>query len=177
MIGHDTFETVVVQRPPESVALTSPTNATGLFELNPRPEILAPFEGTGVDATWNFTLPKAANLFDYSGLMDVLLTIEYTALNSYDYRQQVVKQLDRRIGADRPFLFRNQFADAWYDLHNPEEIEDPAERMVVRFRTARDDFPPNIDGLTMRNVGLYFSRADGQTSEVEIESLTFRRTG
>jgi hypothetical protein len=175
VIGHDTFNTVVVQRPPESVALTAPLNSTGLFELNAQPEMLGPFEGIGVDATWELSLPKAANQFDYSAIADVLLTIDYTALNSYDYRDPVLKQLDGRLLADRPFLFRNQFADAWYDLHNPEEIDDPTKQMVVRFRTARDDFPPNLDNLTIEHVGLYLARAAGDTTEVDIQSLTFRQ--
>ena len=177
VIGGDTFETVVIPRSPESVALTSPINATGLFELNPQPEMLAPFEGMGVDQIWEFSMPKASNLFDYRAVMDVLVTIEYTALGSYDYREQVVKQLDRRLVVDRPFLFRHQFADAWYDLHNPELFDDEQQRMVVRFRTARDDFPPNIEALAISHVALYFGRADGQTEEVEVASLAFTQNG
>jgi hypothetical protein len=36
--------------------------------------------------------------------------MEYTPLNSYAYRQQVIQELDGTISADRPFSFRHQFA-------------------------------------------------------------------
>jgi hypothetical protein len=82
-------------------------------------------------------MPKAANQFDYSTIADVLVTIEYTALHSFDYRQQVIQTLNPNLSADRPFSFRNQFADQWYDLHNPEQTKTP---MTVRFQTVREDF-------------------------------------
>ena len=50
---------------PESIAFTSPINATGLFELEPESGLLLPFEGMGVDTVWQLELPKAANPFDY----------------------------------------------------------------------------------------------------------------
>ena len=81
---------------------------------------------------------KAANPFDYRTIADVLLTIEYTALNSFDYQQQVIQQLDRTVSADRPFSFRQQFPDQWYDLHNPDQ---PPTPMTVTFKTAQADFP------------------------------------
>jgi hypothetical protein len=161
---------VNIQRPPESVALTSPINATGLFELNPDPELLLPFEGIGVDTVWEFRMPKAANLFDYRTIADVLITIEYTALNSYDYRQQVILTLNNKISADRSFSFRNQFADAWYDLHNPEQTNTP---MVVRFETGRSDFPPNVEDLKIQHLVLYFARSNGNSFEVPVTHLHF----
>ena len=132
-IGLDVFRSVVVRREPETVGLSSPREATGLFELVPdsQPELLLPFEGTGVDTIWRFELPKAANQFDYSTIADVLLTIEYTALNSLDYRQQVIQTLDPELSPDRPFSFRQQFPDQWYDLNNPDQAATP---MAVRFQ-------------------------------------------
>jgi hypothetical protein len=145
------------------VALTSPSNATGLFELESQSEMLLPFEGLGVDTVWEFGLPKAANLFDYSTIADVIITIEYTALNSYDYRQQVIDTLPSKVSANRPFSFRHQFADQWYDLHNPDQTATP---MMVRFRTRREDFPPNVENLKIEHVLLYFPRTTGTLFEV-----------
>src|SRR5262249_49172286 len=109
-VGGDVFQDVVVRRDPQSVALTSPSNATGLFDLDTQAELLRPFEGLGVDTVWEFRMPRAANRFDYGTITDVLLTIEYTALDSPDYRQQVIQGLDRSFSADRTFAFRQQFA-------------------------------------------------------------------
>ena len=170
------FQAVPVRRNPESVALSSPRDATGLFELTPQPqEMLLPFEGMGVDTTWELRMPKAANLFDYNTIADVLLTIEYTALNSFDYQQQVIQELDRRLSAERPFSFRQQFADQWYDLHNPEQTATP---MVVQFTTRREDFPPNISSLQIQQVVLYFARKDDAASyEIPVTHLHFREQG
>jgi len=119
-------------------------------------------------------MEKASNLFDYSTIADVLFTIEYTALNSVDYRQQVIQSLDPEFITDRPFSFRNQFADQWYDLHNPDQTPTP---MTVQFTTSREDFPPNLSDLSIQQVVLYFSRADGQSFEVPVASLRFREQG
>jgi hypothetical protein len=170
VVGGDVFQNVVVRRDPESVALSSPVNATGVFELDQQSDMLMPFESMGVDTSWEFQMPKAANPFDYSTIADVLVTIEYTALNSLDYRQQVIKTLDPKISGDRSFSFRNQFADQWYSLHNPDQADNP---MVVKFDTEREDFPPNIEGLKIEQVLLYFSRKDGQSFEVQVTDLCF----
>ncbi|MDH3601595.1 MAG: hypothetical protein OEU26_18435, partial [Candidatus Tectomicrobia bacterium] len=170
VIGAGTFQTIVVRRDPELVAFTSPSNATGLLELEPEGEMLLPFEGTGVDTSWELQLPKAANPFDYSTLADVLITIEYTALNSFIYRQQVIQGLDRSVSAERPYNFRDQFVDRWYELHNPQQTATP---MVVRFQTRPEDFPPNVEELRIQQVVLYFDRNDGATFEVPVHHLLF----
>jgi hypothetical protein len=165
------FQTTVINDGTNrSVALSSPIDATGVFELNQQSEMLLPFENMGVDATWELRMPKPANLFDYSTLADVLITIEYTALNSYDYRQHVIQQLDPSISGDRPFSFRNELADQWYDLNNPDRTNTP---MIVRFSTRREDFPPNIDNLKIQHIVLYFVRRDGADFEVPVTHLHF----
>jgi hypothetical protein len=169
VIGGDVFQTVTIQRSPELVALTSPMNATGLFELDAQPELLLPFEGTGVDTSWELRLPKAANLFDYTSIADVLLTMDYTALDSPDYRQQVIKSLDRNVSLDRAFSFRQDLPDLWYTLNNPDQSTPPFN---VLFSTKQADFPPNIDRLQIQNVLLYFVRDDHQAFEISNASLT-----
>lgn len=172
--GGEVFQEVVIRRDPELVALTAPINATGVFELDAQTEMLLPFEAMGVDTAWQFEMPRAANPFDFRAIADVLITIEYTALHSFDYRAQVLKTLDPRISGQRSFSFRFQFADAWYDLHNPEQSATP---MTVRFQTRREDFPPNVEGLKIEHVLLFFSRAEGEGFEVEVRRLQFANTG
>ena len=172
VIGGDSFTSVTVQRGPESIGITSPINATGLFELDAQPELLVPFEGIGVDAHWVFEMPKPANQFDYETMADVLFTIEYTALNSYDYRERILGQLDSRISADRGFSFRNNFADAWYDLNNPDQASPPP--MTVSFETKRDDFPPNLVApVTISHVQMFFVQKKGKAKKVQVKTFTF----
>src|SRR5262249_2373578 len=148
------FRTVVVQRGPEAIGLTKPIDTTGLFELDAQSELLAPFEGIGVDTTWQLTLPRPANPFQYASIADILLTIDYTALNSPDYRERVLDELDPVVSADRAFSLRQAFPDEWTYLHNPTQ----ARGMAVTLRVAPIDFPPNVEPATLaiRELALYF---------------------
>jgi hypothetical protein len=123
---------------------------------------LLPFENLGVDTSWEFVMPQASNPFDFSTIADVLLTLDYTALDSPDYRQEVLQGLNQSVSADRAFSFRQDFADAWYDLNNSGQSSTP---MKVQFQTERSDFPPNIEdnSLTIAQLLLYFVPAEGAT--------------
>ena len=171
VISKPLFQPVSRNLEPQSVALTSPINATGLFELQQSPEVLLPFEGMGVDTDWSLELPKASNPFDFTTIADVLFTIEYTALHSEDYKQQVIRQIDRSVSGDRAFSFRQELSDAWYDLHNPDLTDKP---MQVAFEVRRRDFPANIDGLQIKNVMLYFASANGELPEIDVTLELFQ---
>lgn len=69
------------------------------------------------------------------------------------------------------FSFRHQFADAWYDLHNPNT----APPMAVRFETSDADFPPNIEAVRIEHVELYFVRRPGVKFEFETVELRLDR--
>jgi hypothetical protein len=174
VIGPDIFQQVPIRRDPEFIALSSPMNSTGIFELEPQMEMLRPFEGTGVDTIWEFRMPKAANQFDYRTIANLLLTIDYTALSSNDYRQQVIQSLPSTLQAEASFSFRSQFADQWYDFHNPDLTKTP---MKVRFQTFRQDFPPNLEAIKIQQVLLYFVRANQKTFELPITELRFTEEG
>jgi hypothetical protein len=166
VVGGDLFQTTVIKTDPQSVALSSPVDSTGLFNLDQQSEILNPFEASGVDTTWELRMPKAANSFDYSTIADVLITVDYTALASLDYQQQVLQLLEPTVSLEQPFSFRNQFADQWYDLHNPDQTGSP---MTVQFVTVRQDFPPNLDDLKIKHVSLYFSRTSSESMEISVD--------
>jgi len=177
VVAGDQFTPVVLSRPPESIAFTSPVNATGLFDLEAETGLLLPFEGMGVDAIWQLELPKAANPFDYKTIAEVLLTIEYTALDSFDYRQQVLRSQDRGFTGDRAFSIREQFPDAWYDLNNPETVADAASRMRADLPIRREDFQPHVEDLTVGDLSLFCLRNDGFAQELNIQRLSYRSNG
>lgn len=171
VIGPDIFQTAPIRRDPELVALTSPVAASGVFDLDAQSmSMLAPFEGCGVDTSWELRMPKAANFFDFRSVADVLMTIDYTALHSWDYSQQVIESLRQSTSGERPFSFRNQLPDQWYNLHNPEQTATP---MVVKFQTMAEDFPPNINGLKIQHAVLHFARRSGSDFEVPVQWLRF----
>ncbi len=167
------FQTITAYRPPESIALTSPTNATGLFEMETQSAMLLPFEGLGVDTNWELRMPKTANPFDYNTISDVLITIEYTALDNPDYRQQAIEKLPSKVSAARPLSFKQQLPDQWYELHNPDQSVAP---MVVSFKTSREEFPPNLERLKIDHLLLYFAGSDEELPEIEV-TLNFSPEG
>lgn len=151
-IQDGTFQNIVVRHDPSTVALTSPVSASGVFELDVQSDMLLPFESSGVDTTWELRLPKPANPFDFSTIVDVLLTVDYTALYDAGLRDQLTARLnaDRDRGADCVFSLVRDFPDQWYDLNNPA---DPAHRDVTL--SLRDvDFPITIEELGTGSVGL-----------------------
>jgi hypothetical protein len=160
VVSGDTFSEVVMRRDPESVALTAPSGASGVFDLDTQSDLRLPFEAMGVATTWELRLPKAANPFDFASLADVLVTIDYTALDSYEYRRTVMAALN--VGgdrtADRPLSLRRDFPDEWYALHNP--TPGTRERRVT-LTLDRTDFPPNLDRLTVAQTVVYLVPAKG----------------
>ena len=171
VVARGPFATVTMRREPEAIALTAPIDATGLFELEPENGMLLPFEGMGVDTRWQLELPKAANPFDYRSIADVMLTIEYTALNDLDYRQVVIRSLDGRFSGDRAFSLRNQFPDVWYELNNPETVDDPQRRMRATLPLTRDDFPPHIRDLSVAQLTLFAVRDSSLHQELSVPAL------
>jgi hypothetical protein len=168
--GGPPFRTEVIRRDPETITLSSPQNETGVFHLRPEGEMLLPFEKTGVDTTWELSMPKAANPFDYDTIADVLLTINYTALKSEPYRQQVIKHLDPEESGELAYSFSDVFADQWYELHNPEQSDTP---MTVHFQTRRDDFPPQLEDVEIENVFLSYITKDDKGVRDLKTSLAF----
>jgi hypothetical protein len=164
--GRDgTFQEVVVRSDPGIVALTSPVNASGVFELDAQSDMLLPFEGSGVDTSWEFRLPPAANPLDFSSIVDLLVTVDYTAAYDDTYRDQVVTRLNanRDRGADCVFSLARDFPDQWYDLNNPA---DPAARSATL--ALRDvDFPVGIDDLAAAAVAVRLS-SDATVPETTI---------
>ena len=175
VVRRDSFQSVVLLREPESIAFTTPINASGLFQLEQEGAMLLPFEGMGVDTVWRLDLPKAANPFDYRSIADMMLTIEYTALDNAEYREQVIRSLDRRFSGDRSFSIRNDFPDVWYDLNNPDKVEDPARRMRAVLSVTATDLPPHIADLTVAHLTLFAVRDDALVNELTVTAL--RHTG
>ncbi|NUR62906.1 MAG: hypothetical protein HOV87_30270 [Catenulispora sp.] len=177
VVVRDTFDTVTLRRDPESIAFTSAVDATGLFQLAAEDGKLGPFEGMGVDTVWQLELPRPANPFDFRTIADVLLTIEYTALSSAEYRDDVIRTLAGQVSADATFSVRDQFADAWFALNNPDALDNPADRMRLRLPLTVDDFPRNLDGIQVEQLTLFVVRDNSLAEELTILSVQHNAPG
>lgn len=170
IIKGDTFSEETIRRGPESVALTSAINASGLFEMEQNmAEMLYPFEGIGVDTLWNLALPKPANAnMDYNTIADVLISIDYTAFEDYDLRNKTVKLLQQDDNSGEIFFsFKNNLPDQWYDLNNPEGSANP---MSVNFTTKRSDFPSSVNNISIGKVKMLFSFNYTKYTKEEVEA-------
>ncbi len=93
---------------------------------------------TGGDTSWELQLPKPTNPFDFAIIADVLFTVDYTALQDFSYRHQVITQLDDRRSAERAISVRDAFPDQWYALAQPGVVGSDARRATrCRLHPAR----------------------------------------
>lgn len=183
MVGAPFERESVLYRLPESVAFSSATRATGLFELRPDDPMLLPFEGSGVATTWRLEMPKGANRFDYDTLYDVLFTVRYTASEDRDYRGKVLAAMGQdengfvKAGAVRYFSLRNHFPDQWYQLLNPvlgqpapvywnpasEQSANgkPQLPLTAVLDLSKSDFIPNEEQRKVKKITLALQTADG----------------
>src|SRR5690606_16187117 len=99
---------------------------------------------------------------------DILITVEYTAMDSFLYRTQVLQDLDNSLSFNRGFSFKNDFPDAWYDL---KESENGLPKVEIVLK--REMFPAGIEDLKLDGTTLllHFVRADGFVDEIEIENF------
>jgi hypothetical protein len=163
------FQKIPIRRlEAEKVALTAANRATGLFEFQQaQGELLNPFEGMGVESRWEFKMPKFSNRMDYGNIADVLVEIDYTALDSDQYRMQVLQDIDNTLGFSRGFSFRNNFTDQWYEL---QQAVAGTNYLSVDIEIKREDFAQGIDNIRLdgSNLLLHFVRKDGFTDEIDI---------
>ena len=154
------FPTVVIRQDPEMVALTSPSSSTGVFELDMQSEMLMPFEGSGVDSTWFLELPRAANPIDFDSLVDVILTIEYTARYSAELRERVVKAMPTTASGVRTVSVRRDLPDTWYEMANGA-----APTAIIAVTLGRTAFPLGITEVRVTEVSVSSVMTNGVDGE------------
>lgn len=162
VLGPPLYQKSTIHRYPESISVSTASNGTGLFQLNFEDPILLPFEGSGVQTAWILEMPKGANRFNYDTLVDVLLTVNYTAHDDCSgiHRRRVLQQMGADLYGNVPvqstvsFGLRTMFPDEWYDLHNPVFDGSGSSPYVLEFTLGSEDFPPNEELENMRRLNL-----------------------
>ncbi|WP_343634744.1 neuraminidase-like domain-containing protein [Fluviicola sp.] len=176
--ANNTFQRIPIRRmETDQVALTGASRATGMFELQPmQNEFLNPFEGMGIESRWEFKMPKFSNRMDFSNIADVVIEVEYTALDSFQYRFQVLQDIDNTLGFSRGFSFKNDFPDQWYELAQAQEGN---TSFYVDFELKPEMFPAGVDNIRLdgSNVLLHFARKDGFTDEISIADFSLITAG
>jgi hypothetical protein len=153
------FDKVEIKRIPERIAISSAIGATGVFlPLLPDQELLNPFEGNGVEGSWLLEMPKASNpALNYQTIVDVQLTIQYTALDD-PYKRPLLPQV---YEGTANYSLNLSFADEFYHLLNPDfyAADDNTYKALLRI----DDrvLAPNQRKRRLKAVTLYFDRLEG----------------
>lgn len=147
------FQKRFVTRSPESITLSSPYNEYGMFQLDTSDAMYRPFEGSGVETLWELRMEKASNPFDYRSIADVLLTIEYDALENDLYSKTIKNQLNNEPKNESIVLsMRNDLPDQWYELMNPSE-----DSSSTNFKIRNSDLAPNVLSNSLTAVKAYLS--------------------
>ncbi len=166
---------VDIDRLPEKISFSNAVEATGVFDLNPVNEMLNPFEGMGVESGWIFEMQKPSNFIDYNGIADIILTIDYTALDNPDYRTTVIGDLGTVFDGERPFSFRNNFPDQWFDLNNAELL-DQSDQFKVSLDLTPVDFPANLANPRIEQITMIFDIEGLDQEPVQVEVSVNDRT-
>ena len=117
-------------RPNQQVALSRGTNDTGVFELNFQDERYLPFEGTGAISEWELHMPVASNRIDFESISDVIIKMNYTALDGgKNYYDEVTDLPALQVAENSVYFNCNQnFASNWFCFMNT-----PPENNVQTF--------------------------------------------
>ncbi|MFM7548696.1 MAG: hypothetical protein ACKO8I_07435 [Cyanobacteriota bacterium] len=104
-----------------SISLSAAMNDSGLFEFSYRDERFLPFEGAGAVSKWRLELPATIRSFDYATIADVLLHLDYTALDGDRAAAEANLAAIITAHAAGPGLFRlislrHELPDAWARL-------------------------------------------------------------
>ncbi|KAK3392359.1 hypothetical protein B0T20DRAFT_472192 [Sordaria brevicollis] len=113
--------------PISSVAISTGSRDTGVFDFNFSGPRYMPFEGAGAIATFRLDLPTEVRRFDYETISDVLLHVQYTALEGGACLRAVANESVRaairnvaqsesgqKTGLFAMFDLKNDFVNEWY---------------------------------------------------------------
>jgi hypothetical protein len=128
--------------------LTSPVNASGVFQVDLTPELELPWEGCGLDIPFELRMPKPINPFDFRTIADVQVSVDYTALYSPDYAALVIRELPARTSGSLALSLRD-FPDSWYQLFAQAQAASganprPSDPLIARWDVSPDAFPVNL---------------------------------
>jgi hypothetical protein len=137
--------TLVPLRYAPTIAASNAQNDAGVFEFNFRDERFMPFEGMGAISTWKLSLPKTVRTFDYGTISDVILRINYTALQDSTLREDIElangKMLARfkEAAPVRVFSVRHEFPTEWARFRSSQP--NASQRCELKLSIKAQHFP------------------------------------
>lgn len=170
----------------QSITTSGGQNDNGLFELSFDDERYLPFERAGAVSSWRLSLPESFRNFDYDTITDVLLHLNYTALEGGDaLRGTVQTHIEQHINGwldelDAQGQGLSRFISLKHEL--PGELHRflfpaPGEPQASALPINRRHFPYFLRGreLSVTGATLYLKARDGRT--IDTAGLSLRLDG
>lgn len=156
--------------PISSVAISSGAHDAGVFELNFAGPRYVPFEGAGAISTWQLDLPTEVKRFDYQSISDVLLHVQYTAVEGgaclRDVANGAVRAAVRGVSESEAartrglwamFDLKNDFVNEWYAFSRGVVESKPAEEVVMTLDSIKERLPfwaRQEEGVEIKGISL-----------------------
>ncbi len=129
-----------------TIAVSSAQNDAGVFEFSFRDERFMPFEGMGAISTWKLSLPRTVRSFDYSTISDVILRINYTAMEDSTLRDDIERSNStimltrfQEAAPVRIFSVRHDFPAVWAQFKNSQP--NASQRCELKLPLKAEHFP------------------------------------
>jgi hypothetical protein len=112
-----------------------------------------PFEGTGAVSSWTLTMPRGANQIDYANITDVIITLDYTALDGGTTLRNAVLAVPAVSAYDGGVVFAlaQQCAAAWSTFMGDRTS---TSTQTLSFTLPQDIAPANITDCQISGVYL-----------------------
>ncbi|MDY6903371.1 MAG: neuraminidase-like domain-containing protein [Thermodesulfobacteriota bacterium] len=128
----------------------------GLFRLDFNDDRFLPFEGAGAVGTWDIHMPRAHNAFDYATLTDVVLHVDYTALDGGEALAEAAREeLDDILDEGGNLLvgLKQCFPDTWETFLTPEPPGSP-QVFTCEITAAHYPFLARMGGVELTGMGM-----------------------
>ena len=151
-----------------SIATSHAQNDSGMFELNFNDERYLPFEGAGVISTWQISLPKENNYFDFASLSDIILQISYTSRNGGgQLTSGAMSDLKSLLpsATARLFSLKHEFSTEWHKFLNPEGGAD--QELIINLKPEHYQFfiRGMINTLKIKKADIFVEYKEGSPSD------------
>jgi len=148
--------------PNQQIAVSRGVEDAGVFVLDFNDERYLPFEGTGAVSSWELSLPPETNQLNFDSISDVVVRVQYTALDGgADFAGNVRGAYRGATGQNflnaKAIDLRQAYPSAWFQLFSAAPA---AGKQQLAFPLTDDFVLPNLRGVQLHSLLVQFETAD-----------------
>lgn len=155
----------------QKIALSRGAMDNGLFELNFFWDTrYLPFEATGAVSTWELSLPQQTNRIDFDTISDVIITLNYTALDGGDNFRRQVTELQPLQDYSEAYYFnlKQAFPGEWHTFMN---LNTDTNSQKLHFQVSENIIPPHINNAKLTGIVFKLDAPDA-SSPLDFATIT-----